>query len=40
MGIVRNGGQTTHNYRDMNSIIYRDCKDVVILVTQDALQRS
>ena len=40
MGIVRNNGQTTHNYQDMSSIIYRDAKDVVILVPQDALQRN
>ncbi|MBZ4415332.1 peptidoglycan-binding protein [Myxococcus sp. RHSTA-1-4] len=40
MGIVRNGGKTTHNYADMSSIIYRDCKDVVILVPKGAIQRD
>ncbi|HYO65677.1 MAG TPA: peptidoglycan-binding domain-containing protein, partial [Archangium sp.] len=40
MGIVRNNGRTTHNYQDMNSIIYRDCKDVVILVPKGAIQRE
>jgi len=40
MGIVRNHGQTTHNYRSMPSIVYPDCKDVVLLVPRDALQRT
>jgi peptidoglycan hydrolase-like protein with peptidoglycan-binding domain len=40
MGVVRNNGRTTHNYQDMNSIIYRDCKDVVILVPKGAIQRE
>ena len=40
MGIVRNGGKTTHNYASMESIIYSDCKDVVILVPKGAIQRS
>ncbi|RJS19990.1 hypothetical protein DRW03_19620 [Corallococcus sp. H22C18031201] len=40
MGIVRNNGRTTHNYQDMSSIIYSDCKDVVILVPKSAIQRN
>jgi peptidoglycan hydrolase-like protein with peptidoglycan-binding domain len=40
MGIVRNNGRTTHNYQSMNSIIYSDCKDVVILVPKGAIQRD
>ncbi|NOK17318.1 peptidoglycan-binding protein [Corallococcus carmarthensis] len=40
MGIVRNGGKTTHNYQDMSSIIYSDCKEVVILVPKGAIQRD
>jgi flagellum-specific peptidoglycan hydrolase FlgJ len=40
MGIVRDNGRTTHNYRDMSSIIYSDCKDVVILVPKGALVRT
>jgi hypothetical protein len=40
MGVVRNNGRTTHNYQSMNSIIYSDCKEVVILVPKDALVRS
>ncbi|SEU38204.1 Peptidoglycan-binding (PGRP) domain of peptidoglycan hydrolases-containing protein [Stigmatella erecta] len=40
MGIVRNGGRTTHNYKDMNSIIYSDCKEVTILVPKGAIQRD
>ncbi|RKH87459.1 hypothetical protein D7Y21_18990 [Corallococcus sp. AB045] len=40
MGIVRNGGKTTHNYQSMNSIIYSDCKEVVILVPKGAIQRD
>jgi peptidoglycan hydrolase-like protein with peptidoglycan-binding domain len=40
MGIVRNGGKTTHNYQDMNSIIYSDCKQVTILVPKGAIQRD
>ncbi|WP_223635913.1 peptidoglycan-binding protein [Corallococcus sp. EGB] len=40
MGIVRNGGKTTHNYQDMSSIIYSDCKQVVILVPKGAIQRD
>ncbi|RKH34602.1 hypothetical protein D7Y13_34895 [Corallococcus praedator] len=40
MGIVRNGGKTTHNYKDMPSIIYSDCKEVVILVPKGAIQRD
>ncbi|WP_224370545.1 hypothetical protein [Hyalangium versicolor] len=35
-----NYGKTTHNYRDMNSIIHSDCKDVVIVVPKNALQRN
>jgi hypothetical protein len=40
MGVVRNGGKTTHNYASMESIIYSDCKEVVILVPKGAIQRS
>ncbi|MCY1035975.1 peptidoglycan-binding protein [Corallococcus sp. BB11-1] len=40
MGVVRNGGKTTHNYKDMPSIIYSDCKEVVILVPKGAIQRD
>jgi hypothetical protein len=40
MGVVRNNGRTTHNYQSMNSIIYSDCKEVVILVPKDALVRG
>jgi peptidoglycan hydrolase-like protein with peptidoglycan-binding domain len=40
MGVVRNNGRTTHNYQSMNSIIYSDCKEVVILVPKDALIRN
>ena len=39
MGVVRNGGKTTHNYASMESIIYSDCKEVVILVPKGAIQR-
>ncbi len=38
MGIVRNHGRTTHNYADMPSIVYGDCKSVVILVPKAALK--
>ncbi|WP_375766586.1 peptidoglycan-binding protein [Archangium gephyra] len=40
MGIVRDHGRLTHNYKTMNSIIYSDCKSVVILVPKDALKTS
>jgi peptidoglycan hydrolase-like protein with peptidoglycan-binding domain len=32
MGIVRDGGRVTHNYRPMSPIIYGDAKEVVVLV--------
>ena len=32
MGIVRNGGRITHNYKPMSPIIYGDAKEVVILI--------
>lgn len=32
MGIVRDGGRVTHNYRSMSPIIYGDAKEVVLLV--------
>jgi hypothetical protein len=32
MGIVRDGGRYTHNYKQMNPIIYGDAKEVVVLV--------
>lgn len=38
MGIVRDHGRTTHNYKSMPSIVYSDCKDVVLLVPKGALQ--
>ncbi|MFL5344075.1 MAG: peptidoglycan-binding protein [Hyalangium sp.] len=38
MGIVRNHGNTTHNYADMPGIVYGDCKSVVIMVPKDALK--
>jgi hypothetical protein len=40
MGIVRNHGRTTHNYQDMTSIIYSDCKDVVIMVPKGAIKHD
>ncbi|MCP3103132.1 transglycosylase SLT domain-containing protein [Myxococcus sp. K15C18031901] len=40
MGVVRNNGKTTHNYADMSSIIYSDCKEVAILVPKDAIKRD
>lgn len=36
MGIVRNGGRNTHNYRTMPGVIYRDAREVVILVPSAA----
>jgi len=39
MGIVRDGGRTTHNFREFTpGIIYRDAKEVVIVVPSDALE--
>jgi hypothetical protein len=38
MGIVRDGGRTTHNYQGMNPVIYSDAKEVVLLVPRDALK--
>jgi peptidoglycan hydrolase-like protein with peptidoglycan-binding domain/soluble lytic murein transglycosylase-like protein len=38
MGIVRDNGRVTHNYRPMSPIIYSDAKDVVLLVPRDALR--
>ncbi|MBL8955808.1 MAG: peptidoglycan-binding protein [Myxococcaceae bacterium] len=38
MGIVRDGGRVTHNYRSMSPIIYRDAREVVILVPTAALR--
>jgi hypothetical protein len=32
MGIVRDGGRVTHNYKSMSPIIYSDAKEVVVLV--------
>jgi peptidoglycan hydrolase-like protein with peptidoglycan-binding domain len=40
MGIVRNNGRTTHNYADMPSIVYGDCKSVVIMVPKGAIKRD
>jgi hypothetical protein len=37
MGIVRDGGRVTHNYKTMGPIIYGDAKEVVILVPKAAL---
>jgi len=39
MGIVRNGGRATHNYATMAPIIYRDAREVVLLVPSSALRR-
>lgn len=36
MGIVRDGGRVTHNYRDMSPVIYRDAREVVVLVPRGA----
>ena len=36
MGIVRNGGRNTFNYRQMGPIIYSNAKEVVILVPSGA----
>ena len=38
MGIVRDGGRTTHNDQDMNPVLYSDAKEVVLLVPRDALK--
>jgi peptidoglycan hydrolase-like protein with peptidoglycan-binding domain len=38
MGIVRNNGRVTHNYKAMSPIIYSDAKEVVLLVPRDALR--
>ena len=40
MGIVRNHGRTTHNYQDMNNIVYSDCKSIVIMVPKGAIKRD
>lgn len=40
MGIVRDNGNQTHNYKTMSSIIYSDCQSVVILVPKDALKTT
>lgn len=40
MGIVRNGGRVTHNYRSMSPIIYGDAKEVVVLVPSDSLAKN
>jgi hypothetical protein len=32
MGIVRDGGRATHNYKTMSPIIYGDAREVVVLV--------
>lgn len=37
MGIVRDGGKVTHNYKSMSPVIYGDAKEVVILVPKAAL---
>lgn len=37
MGIVRDGGRVTHNYRSMSPVIYSDAREVVVLVPRDAL---
>jgi hypothetical protein len=38
MGIVRDNGRVTHNYRPMSPIIYPDAREVVLLVPPGALQ--
>jgi hypothetical protein len=38
MGIVRDGARVTHNYRSMSPIIYRDAREVVILVPSAAVR--
>jgi hypothetical protein len=38
MGIVRDRGRTTHNYASMPPVIYRDAKEVVLLVPKAALR--
>ncbi len=39
MGIVRDGGRVTHNYRPMSPIIYRDAREVVVLVPSGSMSR-
>ncbi len=38
MGIVRDNGKVTFNYKQMSPIIYGDAKEVVLLVPQEALK--
>ena len=38
MGIVRDGGRTTHNYASMGPIIYGDAREVVLLVPKSAVR--
>jgi len=38
MGIVRNGGRATHNYATMAPIIYKDAREVVLLVPTGAMK--
>jgi hypothetical protein len=38
MGVVRNGGRATHNYATMSPIIYKDAREVVVLVPTGALK--
>jgi peptidoglycan hydrolase-like protein with peptidoglycan-binding domain len=40
MAIVRNGGRQVHNYATMGGIVYRDLKEVVVMVPRGALQRE
>ncbi len=37
MGIVRDGGRVTHNYKPMSPIIYSNAKEVVVLVPSAAM---
>jgi uncharacterized Zn-binding protein involved in type VI secretion len=39
MGVVRDGGRVTHNYKSMSPIIYSDAKEVVLLVPSDSLSK-
>jgi hypothetical protein len=39
MGIVRNGGRVTHNYRPMSPVIYSDAREVVVLVPRGSVAR-
>lgn len=40
VGIARDGGRRLHNYANMPGVIYKDLKEVVIMVPKGALQRE